>query len=266
MATLSGHRLAARVASAAAALLSAALTVGASPAAATPAGGPTVEFSGGSVLNLLVCKSEPNAGRVTVPSQARVSFVNRLGQAATLRVDGRPVAQVGANQAVPIVFHAGPVAVSMTFSCGVGVVEEFKSVGVVVTPPVAGDPAAPRPTAGAVVGAAARPASSAPATRTTREPNPRTSAADEATTDGTEPIDPALLGPDTAASTEPGAVAASAGSDNRLLVEPVVPAAGTPHNRPAGLLTLIATVCVVGVGIAAIRAIIAQRSTRTSFA
>ena len=83
--------------------------------------------------------------------------------------------------------------------------------------------------------------------------------------DGTEPIDPSLLGSD------PAGVPAAAGGpsapgNGQVYVEAAVPASGTPQNGPAGLLALIAAVCVVGVGIAAIRAIIAQRSTRASYA
>ena len=140
--------MAARVATAAAALLGVALTVGAGPVYAAPSGGPTVEFSGGSMLNLLVCKSSPSTGKVTVPADSRVTFVNRLGQTATLKVDGKPVSQIGANQAVPVVFHYGPADVSMTFNCGVGVVEEFKSVGVAVTSGGTATKTAPAPVAG----------------------------------------------------------------------------------------------------------------------
>jgi hypothetical protein len=256
--------MAARVAAAAATLLSAALTVGASPAYAAPTGGPAVEFSGGSVLSLLVCKSEPNAGRVSIPAETRVSFVNRLGQGATLRIDGKPVAQVGANQAVPVVFHYGPVNVAMTFSCGVGVVEEFKSVGVTVTRPAAQDGTRPIPAPGATV----TPRTGTVPASTGRSPRGAAGGGtgEGVPTDegGTEPVDPSLLGPDATAS--PVGAAAAPSTDNRVYVEAAVPASGTPRNGPAGLLALVAAVCVVGVGMAAIRAIIAQRSTRTGIA
>ena len=92
------------------------LAGGAVPAPDSPEAAPTVEFSGGSVLNMLVCKSQPSTGRLSVPAESRVSFVNRLGQNATLRMGGRTVTSVGANQAVPVVFHHGPVEVSMTWT------------------------------------------------------------------------------------------------------------------------------------------------------
>ena len=82
---------------------------------------------------------------MTVPAESKVTFVNRLGQNATLRIGGKTVTSVGANQAVPVVFHHGPVEVSMTISCSAGVVEEFRPVTVGVTP----KPAAAAPRRGA---------------------------------------------------------------------------------------------------------------------
>jgi hypothetical protein len=277
--------MAARVAAATAALLGAALTVGAGPVYAAPSGGPTVEFSGGSMLNLLVCKSSPNAGKVTVPADSRVTFVNRLGQTATLKVDGKPVSQIGANQAVPVVFHYGPADVSMTFNCGVGVVEEFKSVGVTVTSAGPAANTAPAPAAGTngsgvkgSGGIAARSgASPTSAARSSRGggagaktsgangTSPTDPAAAGTNNEGTEPIDPSLFGSDPAGAPL-AAGAPSTPGDGQVYVEAAVPASGTPRNGPVGLLALIAAVCVVGVGIAAIRAIIAQRATRASYA
>src|SRR3954470_24089805 len=126
----------------------AAAALGAGPAlAAAPAAaaGPSVEFSGGSVLNVLVCRSQPSTRRLTVPAETRVTFINRLGQPATLHVGGSS-STIGANQAVPVVFHYGPVNVSMSMSCSVGVAEDFGAVTVAVTPrdPVPA-PAAPQP-------------------------------------------------------------------------------------------------------------------------
>jgi len=275
--------MAARVATAAAALLGAALTVGASPVYAAPSGGPTVEFSGGSMLNLLVCKSSPSTAKVSVPADTRVTFVNRLGQTANLKVDGSSVAQIGANQAVPVVFHYGPADVSMTFNCGVGVVEEFKSVGITVTsggtglktPPPLVTGGAGSTGAKGTSGIAARNGGT-PSTRSTHGGGSGaktsgaggTSPTDRAATstdEGTETIDPSLLGNDPSAAAA-GAGGPSAPGNGQVYVEAAVPASGTPQNGPAGLLALIAAVCVVGVGIAAIRAIIAQRSTRASYA
>jgi hypothetical protein len=202
-------------------------------------------------------------------------FVNRLGQAATLQVDGKAVANVRSNQAVPVVFHYGPVNVAMTFACGVGVVEEFESVAVTVTAP---PPAEPSGSAG-VAGGGYPPASapSVPASAGAARPSQAAGAAGTGegsqTTTGTdgsggEQVDPTLA--DVTGSAGPSVTAPNE-TRNRdvpppVLVEAPIPASGTPHEGPAGLLALVATVCVVGVGMAAIRAIIAQRATRTGLA
>jgi hypothetical protein len=288
MATLSGHRTAVRLAATAAAVIAAALTVGASPVSAATES-PTVEFSGGSVLSLLVCKSEPNTGGLSVPADSRVNFVNRLGQNASLKVDGKSVATVQPNQQVPVLFKKGPVEVAMTFDCGVGVMQQFKpvSVGVTTPPPAAAvtgqaaqgqakaAPGATKTTAAAngPAGAAAGAANgvitnrSGAATRSNKTPQAQdgaSAAAGDAGEVGTEPIDPSLLDPSAAPAL--GGVDPSAPVDDRVTVEEPVAASGPATNGPAGLLALVATVCVVGVGIAAIRAIIAQRASRASFA
>ncbi|MFI5913873.1 hypothetical protein [Dactylosporangium sp. NPDC051541] len=254
---------------------------------------PSVEFSGGSVLSLLVCKSEPSTGNVSVPSDSRVNFVNRLGQNASLKVDGKSVATVQPNQQVPVLFKKGPVEVAMTFDCGVGVVQQFKpvSVGVTTPPPAAAAPAGPaaQPQAKAApgttktTGPANGPAGAAAGaangvitnrsggSRSTKTPTAQagtdgSAPAADAGELGTEPIDPALVDPSAAAAPAMGVDPSAASADDRVTVEEPVAASGPASNGPAGLLALVATVCVVGVGIAAIRAIIAQRASRASFA
>jgi hypothetical protein len=264
--SMSGNRwtpAARRVAAAfATALLAGGPALAGNPAYA--ADGPSVEFSGGSVLSVL-CKSQPSAARVTVSAEGRVVFVNRLRQSATLLVDGRPAASVGANLAVPVVFHSGPVTVSMVPACDVGVVEQFESVVVTVLRPVgvAGS-------ASAVAGASGGASSGG----TTARPAAATGAARPAATAPPSGDEQLGLEPGLAAS---GDVSASAGADaveppavtgtgGAVAVEPIVAASGTPSEGTSGMLALLATVCAIGVTVAAIRAIVAQRTTRTRFA
>jgi hypothetical protein len=231
---------------------------------AAPAGQPSVEFSGGSVLNMLVCKSQPNTGRLIVPAESKVSFVNRLGQNATLRMAGKTVTSVGANQAVPVVFHHGPVEVSMTISCSAGVVEEFRSVTVGVTPKaVAAQPAAaPSPTSTsrgtgnstASRGAGARAAgASTPATEASETAADPWATSAAPTASGVPVADPG--------NGEGGGVAPGAAD-----VGDVVAASGEPVHGPSGLLAMIAAVLTVGVGVAAVRAALARRTSGARFA
>jgi hypothetical protein len=248
----------------------AAAALGAGPALAAGAaqaapGNPSVEFSGGSVLNMLVCRSEPSASRLTVPAQSKVTFVNRLGQNATLRIDGRTVTAIGANQAVPVVFHFGPVVVSMSIACSAGVVEEFRSVTIAVTP----RPAAPAPTVTPTAKATSTP------------PAPHAAAASARSGSATPPVDPAappvdpwapsaglpasgapdfIPGTGDVSQQDPGA------AEGATDVGDVVAASGEPVHGPSGLLAMIATVLTIGVGVAAVRTILARRTSRLDFA
>ena len=211
---------------------------------------PTVAFSGGSVVGMLVCRSQPSAAQVAVAAETRVLFVNRLGQPATLRVGAQTVAKVGANQAVPVLFHYGPVPVSMAIPCSVGVVEQFESVTVGVSRP-ASTGSTPSGTGRSGIG----------------HPNAGEHGA-AGSTGETPAADPAATAPDAGASEDPLAIApaTTAGPDSAVAVEPLVPASGTPKLAASGLLALVAAICAIGVTVAAIRAIIAQRTSRIGLA
>src|SRR5689334_4985965 len=254
----------------AAAALGAGPALVAGAAYAEPEATPAVEFSGGSVLNMLVCKSQPSTSRLSVPAESRITFVNRLGQNATLRVGGKTVTSVGANQAVPVVFHQGPVEVSMTISCSAGVVEEFRPVTIGVTPkPAAAPPAAaptpppanraPSPTATSTRGNGSgynnRSATPAPtaSSAATAAADPWASAATDASPSGVPAVDTGTGGGD---DLPPGATD----------IGDVVQAAGEPVHGPSGLLAMIAAVLTVGVGVAAVRAILARRPGAARFA
>jgi hypothetical protein len=248
-------------------LVAAALGTGpalmAGAAYAAPAGPPTVEFSGGSVLNMLVCKSQPSAGRLTVPAESKVSFVNRLGQNATLRMGGKTVTSVGANQAVPVVFHHGPVEVAMTISCSAGVVEEFRTVTIGVTPkPVAAKPAtAPSPTA------TGRGSAGSAASRGAGGRSSATTPATVPTVEASVPSADTWAAPSEVAAS--GVTAADPGSGSgggAAEVGDVVAASGEPVHGPSGLLAMIAAVLTVGVGVAAVRAVLARRTSGARFA
>jgi hypothetical protein len=260
MTTLSGPRTAASSgAVVAAVLLAVGPTLAAGSAFAAPSNGPAVEFTGGSVLGAVVCKSQPSADKLSLPPDTRVMFINRLGAQGTLRVDGRNAASVGPNQGVPVVFHSGPVSVSMTYPCNLGVVQQYESVSVSV---------APKAAAGRASASQANASSATSSAGVARSGSTRTPAGVQ---EGT-PAEPANPG---AADTEEPLLGAdgfvppplAAGSDVPAAdVGHPMPVAGTPRNGPSNLLALIAAVGVLGVAIAAIRAIVSQRTRRTHFA
>jgi hypothetical protein len=228
----------------------------AQPALAETEASTQVEFNGGG-LGLLLCGSKPDRPSVTIKSEARVVFVNNLGQGATLQIDGENGGPIGDGQAVEVQFHKGPVAIAMVPDCflnlgGNGSYEPV-TVNVTASSPSSGDSTEP------------------PRVVKTRTPKPKpsTTAAPAATASPTE--DGALfpLEPDPSGSVAPGgdSFGSSVVTPSGESVITTDLASDTPRDKgPIGLLAIIATVCVVGVTVGAIRAIVSQRSTRTEFA
>jgi hypothetical protein len=175
---------------------------------------------------------------------------------------GKTVTSVGANQAVPVVFHHGPVEVSMTISCSAGVVEEFRSVTVGVTPKVAAaQPAtAPSPTSTGRGSGSANAASRGAGARAT--PGASTPAT-EASTPAADPWASVAASPSDAAAADAGNGGVAPGAAD---VGDVVAASGEPVHGPSGLLAMIAAVLTVGVGVAAVRAALARRTSGARFA
>ena len=189
--------------------------------AGTP--GSQVTFRGGGLLGLgsLICMSEPSRGRLTVPAETTVNFVNYTGQQATLRVDGRDAGVVGPNQAVPVLFHRGAADVTMAATCWLNLDRAYRGITVEVSPATGALPGSGSRTAGPV-GASG-------------------------------PTGIAAIGDPK--SVPVGKVAVSA----PVPAKPV----STGANR---LLSLLATVCAMGMSAGAIRAIVAERASRPRFA
>ncbi|NUT21859.1 MAG: hypothetical protein HOV77_22010 [Hamadaea sp.] len=231
----------------------------AQPALAETEAGTQVEFNGGG-LGLLLCGSKPDRAAVTIKSEQKVVFVNNLGQGATLQIDGENGGPISDGQAVEVQFHKGPVAIAMVPDCllNLGGNGSYEPVTVNVN-------ATSSPSSGDSTGA--------PRVVKTRTPKPKPSAtpAPSASASAEEgplfPMDPdpsssVAAGGD---SLEPGSTVVTPGGESVIDVSAV--SSDTPKDKgPIGLLAIIATVCVVGVTVGAIRAIVSQRATRTEFA
>lgn len=233
----------------------------AAPALAEPEATPQVEFNGGG-LGLLLCGSRPDRAAVTVKSESKVVFVNNIGQGATLQIDGENGGPIADGQAVEVVFHRGPVSIAMVPDCllNLGGNGSYEPVTVNVNrnsaPATGGSKTAVKP-------------------RTTPKPKPKPTAASAALPAGdpSVPADSDLFPiEDPEAAGEPMPVPdASAdsglGSDGSKTVTTGSAFDDTPMDKgPIGLLAIIATVCVVGVSVGAIRAIVGQRASRAEFA
>jgi hypothetical protein len=282
MAPLSGHRRIAGVATMIAVAFAAGPVLGApaayaedgEPASGRDAGGDvqTVRFTGGSLLNMLLCRSEPSKSRLTIPVNSRVVFVNRLGQPATLHVNGQALVRLAPDQAAPLVFRHGTVSVAMTFPCGAGVMEQFSSMSVTVVATGQPEPTVtvtPQPTqsvATQVSGGVPVKARAGGAGRAGLAPaGPSARAVFTATATATGAASPTAGRPAPASATAlPSAPAVTDRNDgDEVAVEPLVPVSGTPRDSTSGPLALLGAVCAVVVTIAAIRSIISKRTTRT---
>lgn len=234
----------------------------AQPALAGPEAQPQVEFNGGG-LGLLLCDSRPDRPSVTIRSESKVVFVNNLGQGATLQIDGENGGPVSDGQAVEVQFHRGPVAIAMVPDCllNLGGNGSYEPVTVNVT--------MSSPTSGSTTG-------SPRAVMTRTSPKPKRSAPPAAPASPAPTDEPSLdgtifpLDPEASASAGPGLDGIEPGStvvtpDGNPAVE--LASGDTPKGKGSiGLLAIIATVCVVGVSVGAIRSIVSQRASRAEFA
>jgi hypothetical protein len=277
MAPLSGHRRIAGVATMIAVAFAAGPVLGApaayaedgEPASGRDAGGDvqTVRFTGGSLLNMLLCRSEPSKSRLTIPVNSRVMFVNRLGQPATLHVNGQALVRLAPDQAAPLVFRHGTVSVAMTFPCGAGVMEQFSSMSVTVVATGRPEPTVtvtPQPTQSVATqvsggvpvkarASGAGPAGLAPAGPSARAVSTATAASPTA----------GRPAPASATALPSASAVADRNDGDEVAVEPLVPVSGTPRDNTSGPLALLGAVCAVVVTIAAIRSIISKRTIRT---
>jgi hypothetical protein len=228
-------------------------------AAAGPAD-PQVEFSGGG-LGMLLCGSKPDVSSISVFTQAKVIFVNGLGQGATLQIDGENAGAVNDGEAVEVQFHHGPVAVAMVPECLLNLNGNFSPV----TVQVASSNSSPRTSPRAVAPKPRPSTSTGTATNSPTPARPQPTVTPTVTSSPVPPLDEQILPLDPDAVLPSGTASSSAtvvsGLDGTQLQ-----AASRRDRGPIGLLAIVATVCVVGVSAGAIRAIITQRANRAEFA
>lgn len=246
-----------------------------SPAGAGPAG--TVTFHGGCGLlgSGLGAWSSPDTDLVNLLPGTGLRFVNRLGRAATLRLDGEAAADIPPGGTADVTFHAGPVRATMQISCLLGTPAGGVTVEVFPAPRVVpGQPAASPPGAGVPAGRGDGASPGAPAypagpDRPGGPADPGEAAAGSPPVTGPGPADE--LSQRWGLATDP--LDRGGGSAGPARVEP--PAAGAvrtgeqlartsgsaPGDRPNGLLTLAAIGCLVGVSVGAVKAVIGRRAT-----
>ncbi len=191
--------------------------------AAYAAGTTTITFRGRpTATGQPACPSMPDTAYLKVTPGATVNFADELGVPATLWANDVHK-HLGNNEMVPVTFTTGPTVISLQMlpDCQLDLGVHGRVV-VEVTGGSTTASRAPHPSAG--------------------HPSPSGGGAGAGVGNGSGDDDPSA--PDASESVSLGA--------------PMI-SAPAPHGA-SGLLTLVATVCVVGVAAAALRAVVAQRA------
>lgn len=232
------------------------------PVAAVAASTPTVSFSGGCGLLGVGASSQPSTGSVKITANSSVTFVNHLNGSAELFINGSSRTTLNRNYQVSVSFSSSA-SVSLVPSCLLGT-GGAGTVSVRVSESPTGSPAGPAPTTGTPTHAS--PTAKASATTSPTAGRPSSSPSGAAVPSGAPSLDqPGLVGP-----SGPSAAAAGGGVDpsGGAMVASVGSAtpATSGHQGPDRLLVVISAVCIIGVAIALIRAIVAQRAIRVAAA
>jgi hypothetical protein len=219
--------------------------------------GKEVVFSGDRGLLGVSCAANPSASSVTIPAETTLRVVNKTGYRAKLMLDGAAQGEIADGATAPVVFHRGPVTLGLKPSCMLSD-ESAVHVEVVPAPRAKAPGAQPRP------GAPTQPRPDQPE----EQPEATPSAAPTPSPAATETPEPATASEDSGDSGEAMATVddTSGTGDEGVAAEALSSVQPVRKTGPIGLLALIASVCVVGVSAGAIRAIIAQRATRTGVA
>jgi hypothetical protein len=234
------------------------------PTAMPPESGQEVVFSGKNGLLGVACEANPSTTAVTIPAETTLRVVNQTGYRAKLILDGATQGEIADGGAAPVVFHRGPVTLGLKPSCMIGQ-ESAVRVEVTAAPGTASAGSGTKP-------GAKRPTRSGASADDQKRPRPQVSSSAAATSSpapvASESPEGSFTSDDGGQSTDGAATveeASGIGTDG-VAAEALSSVEPIRESGPIGLLALIATVCVIGVSAGAIRAIIAQRASRTGVA
>lgn len=229
-----------------------------------PTGGPTVRVDGGCLLGLgAASSSTPDQSSVSVPAGGVVTIVNEMNAPGYVVMGSQKVdVPEGGSRGFRI--NSGPQNITLVPRCTVGgLLPSHKPVQVTVTAAPALPQAPAKPGTPADGGDAADPAKPDTGDRPeapVRDPKAR-DGVPPAGDESAPPADPAPQ-PDATDESEEAAPPATDGDDSRN-ADAVQPLDSKPaSNQSNSLLALVATICLVGVAAAAIRAVVTHRTMR----
>lgn len=237
------------------------------PASANPTPTPgTVTFSGNCGLLTAAARSEPDVSNLDATVSSTVAFANRLGCQAHLYVDGERAAAVGNGGTTTLKIDSGTTKVKMVPD-GLNLLSSLKTA--TVTGTAAPSPSSPSGT------------SSHPGSGSTGSSDGNHNGSSGAHAPGHQPAagatpssaapkvhDPVARGAVPSKAAEPGNSSGTSGgggddTSSTHLAEPPAaapqPVSDSGPSNSTSILALIAAVCLVGVGAAAVRTVLAQR-------
>lgn len=238
------------------------------PASADPTPTPgTVTFSGNCGLLTTAARSEPDVTNMDATVSSTVAFANRLGCGAHLYVDGERGASVGNGDRTTLKIEPGTTKVKMVPD-GLNLLSSLKSATVTGT-------AAPSPSS-----SSRHPGNPGSGDADNSGDNNHKAGGSDSSAPGHQPADgaspssapkvhdPVARGAVPSSAAAPGADSGTSGgggddtSSTHLADPPAAapqPVSDTGPSNSTSILALIAAVCLVGVGAAAVRTVLTQR-------
>jgi hypothetical protein len=225
---------------------------------------PTVTFNRGSPPRS--CGSAPTVTSLTIPENTPLVVINATGREAFVVVGGEPVLPIGIGGGVELVLASGQHDVRVVPECLAFADAQALAVTVTSAPaPASSSAGGPESTTSATAApqttappAASAPTSSAVVPRPPSEPPPAAPGASRENRSGGESVvvpASAAEAPDEATSIATPRATPSAVVAGVISARPVV-LSGEGHAKGLNLLAAIATICVLGVTVAIIRAIV----------
>ncbi len=242
----------------------------------------TILFTG-STLAPLMCDSTPNTTAITITDATRITLANLTGADAGLDTGSEQALTVADGIGVSVRFRPGQYAIRMVPNCAltgdVGLalltVTAASSDGPGATLPPQPQPGPPQPGPAPTAAGDPRPSLSVPSTSPDRPnlvlgPAPTTSLAaaspmpqNSATETAPEPPAVAAQQTDPAVTPPSMAVAHPGGLEPAFYDIELIALQHPGDPRDTRLLLVVAVICVFGVGMAIIRAILSQRARHT---
>ncbi|BCJ38921.1 hypothetical protein Athai_64240 [Actinocatenispora thailandica] len=255
----------------------AALMFATAPVAANPSPSATINYTGDCGLGIgLFGKSQPDTDQpVSVPAGSSVVFVNKMKVKATLTVGSQTYKDIAAGDSKTVAMDQGTVHPTMKPEClASGGDGNYKAATITVTPAESSTTGGKTTSGGgsSTSGSTHRP--SGDASGAAKHPTGGASSAQQVPghqpNGGATPKvhDPVARGAVPSSAAEPGAGSGTSGGGGEVSGTSIAkapasvaaqPVASVGPNSATSVLALIAAICLVGVGAAAVRTVLSQR-------